>query len=402
MRLDATLTLRLKIDNSNMMRKSEFGMKKKYLWYLPKSLSIVFLVLSTISCGNEEKPKVNKTIKVEVMNVGLNTNNSQSKVAYNGTIEADVAIKSSFQVSGNVVHVPVSIGDFVKKNQLIAQIDATIYSSQYEQQLAQVRLAKENYERINNVFQKGSIAEIRMLEARSQYEQAQAAAKMTYENVRHAKLYAPMDGYVSAKMMDVGDLAQPGQPVVEIVNINAVKAVFPIPDGEINSITKGDSANVNPPTLDKSVIGIVDEVSIQSNQGSPVYTAYVNSDWWGGGKQRLKQERIQEEIAQNNRMDGIDQLKVAITQSWYDLLNAHEQIQYALENKQLAEENLKVNRDNYDNGLSNITDLLDAQAMAQNAQSTLIDAYTNYENKEIIYLYRTDQLVVPTLESLKQ
>jgi len=275
LRLDATLTLRLKIDNSNMMRKSEFGMKKKYLWYLPKSLSIVFLVLLTISCGNEEKPKVNKTIKVEVMNVGLNTNNSQSKVAYNGTIEADVAIKSSFQVSGNVVHVPVSIGDFVKKNQLIAQIDATIYSSQYEQQLAQVRLAKENYERINNVFQKGSIAEIRMLEARSQYEQAQAAAKMTYENVRHAKLYAPMDGYVSDKMMDVGDLAQPGQPVVEIVNINAVKAVFPIPDGEINSITKGDSANVNLPTLDKSIIGIVDEVSIQSNQGSPVYTAYV-------------------------------------------------------------------------------------------------------------------------------
>ena len=275
MRLDATLTLRLKIDNSNMMRKSEFGMKNKYLWYLPKSLSIVFLVLLTISCGNEEKPKVNKTIKVEVINVGLNTNNSQSKVAYNGTIEADVAIKSSFQVSGNVVHVPVSIGDFVKKNQLIAQIDATIYSSQYEQQLAQVRLAKENYERINNVFQKGSIAEIRMLEARSQYEQAQAAAKMTYENVRHAKLYAPMDGYVSDKMMDVGDLAQPGQPVVEIVNINAVKAVFPIPDGEINSITKGDSANVSLPTLDKSFIGIVDEVSIQSNQGSPVYTAYV-------------------------------------------------------------------------------------------------------------------------------
>ena len=214
--------MRLKIDNSNMMRKSEFGMKNKYLWYLPKSLSIVFLVLLTISCGNEEKPKVNKTIKVEVMNVGLNTNNSQTKVAYNGTIEADVAIK-----------------------------------------------------RINNVFQKGSIAEIRMLEARSQYEQAQAAAKMTYENVRHAKLYAPMDGYVSDKMMDVGDLAQPGQSVVEIVNINAVKAVFPIPDGEINSITKGDSANVNLPTLDKSIIGIVDEVSIQSNQGSPVYTAYV-------------------------------------------------------------------------------------------------------------------------------
>ena len=126
------------------------------------------------------------------------------------------------------------------------------------------------------------------------------------------------------------------------------------------------------------------------------------SDWWGSGKQKVKQERIQEEITQNNRKDGIDQLKVAITQSWYDLVNAHEQVTYALENKQLAEENLKVNRDNYDSGLSGLTDLLDAQAMAQNAQSNLINAYTNFENKEITFLYRTDQLVAPSLESLKE
>ncbi|WP_232304829.1 TolC family protein [Maribacter thermophilus] len=125
------------------------------------------------------------------------------------------------------------------------------------------------------------------------------------------------------------------------------------------------------------------------------------SDWWGSGKQRVRQEKIQEEISQNNREDGIDQLKVAITQSWYDLLDAHEQIQYALENKALAEENLKVYRDNYDSGLSNLTDLLDAQAMAQKAQSNLINAYTNYQNKEITFLYRTDQLDTPAIEGLK-
>lgn len=125
------------------------------------------------------------------------------------------------------------------------------------------------------------------------------------------------------------------------------------------------------------------------------------SDWWGSGKQRVRQEKIQEEISQNNREDGIDQLKVAIIQSWYDLLDAHEQIQYALENKALAEENLKVYRDNYDSGLSNLTDLLDAQAMAQKAQSNLINAYTNYQNKEITFLYRTDQLDTPAIEGLK-
>ncbi|MEO9891644.1 efflux RND transporter periplasmic adaptor subunit [Aurantibacter sp.] len=251
-------------------------MKDKHLRATLKSVSIALILLMATSCGSEEKKVTNKVIKVDVMNVGSSTTNSDANIEYYGTIESDVSINASFQVSGTVLNVPVQIGDFVKKNQLIAQIDGTIYSSQYEQQLAQERLAKENYERINKVFQKGSVAEIRMLEARSQYEQAQAAAKMNYQNVRHAKLYAPMDGYISDKMMDAGDLAQPGQPVVELVNIKTVKAVLPIPDSEINTISKGDTASVVIPSLgDMDISGIVNEISIQSNQGSPVYTAYV-------------------------------------------------------------------------------------------------------------------------------
>ncbi|WP_276168096.1 efflux RND transporter periplasmic adaptor subunit [Zobellia alginiliquefaciens] len=251
-------------------------MKDKYLRVILKSVSIAIVLLAAVSCGSEEKTQTNKVIKIKVLNVGSNPASSNAQIEYNGTIESDVAINASFQVSGTVLSVPVRIGDFVKKNQLIAQIDGTVYTSQYEQQLAQERLAKENYERINNVFQKGSIAEIRMLEARSQYEQAQAAAKMSYQNVRHAKLYAPMDGYISDKMMEAGDLAQPGLPVVELVNIKTVKAVLAIPDSEINNITKGDTATVVVPSLgDMDISGIVDEISIQSDQGSPVYTAYV-------------------------------------------------------------------------------------------------------------------------------
>ena len=265
-----------------MIHKSQFNMKDKHLWFTLKSVSIVLLLLMAVSCGSEEKTTAPKVIKVRVMNVGSNSSNAATGMSYNGTIESDVSINTSFQVSGTVLNVLVGIGDFVKKNQLIAQLDATVYTSQYEQQLAQERLAKENFERINSVFQKGSIAEIKMLEARAQYEQAQAAAKMMYQNVRHAKIYASMDGYISKKMMDAGDLAQPGQPVVELININTVKAVLPIPDSEINNIRKGDSSTVRITALgDLEIIGTVDEISIQSDNGSPVYAAYVklnNSD----------------------------------------------------------------------------------------------------------------------------
>lgn len=116
------------------------------------------------------------------------------------------------------------------------------------------------------------------------------------------------------------------------------------------------------------------------------------SDWWGAGKEQVKQRQIDEKIAANNLKMVQDQLKVAIMQSWYQLLDAHKQIEYALENKEYAEENLEVNRDNYNSGLNNLTDLLEAQNTYQQAESNLIGAYANYEITESVFLYRSNKM----------
>lgn len=122
------------------------------------------------------------------------------------------------------------------------------------------------------------------------------------------------------------------------------------------------------------------------------------SDWWGAGRQRLNQSQIRQEIAINNLEEGSDRLKVAIMKSWYDFSDAYKQISFALENLELATENLEVARDNYESGLSNLSDLLDAQRMYQEAETELVTAYANYEEKESVYLYRTDQLKITNPE----
>lgn len=119
------------------------------------------------------------------------------------------------------------------------------------------------------------------------------------------------------------------------------------------------------------------------------------SAWWGSDRQKVRQKEIQEEIASNDLRDGQRQLKVGIMRSWYDLLDAYKQIDYAEDNLEYADENLKVLRDNYDSGLKNLSDLLDARQMEQQAQTELIKAKANYEAKETQYLYRTNQLKNP-------
>lgn len=243
-------------------------------------LGIAFLVISLFvtSCGKEKQTRVFEPIEVEVATVGSkNGQNISDRIGYTGTIAANKKVNLSFQVPGTLEKIPVSMGSFVSKGTLVAEIDETTYRSQYEAQMAQVNLAKENYERISKVFEKGSIAEIKMIEAKSKYQQAQAAAKATYQNIAHTKLHAPISGYVGQKMMEAGDVANPGRPVVQLLDIDVVKAEVPIPDEEINAYQSGDTAIVKIDALgDQEFTGVIDEVAIQSARGNPVYTARVN------------------------------------------------------------------------------------------------------------------------------
>lgn len=124
--------------------------------------------------------------------------------------------------------------------------------------------------------------------------------------------------------------------------------------------------------------------------GSDVTTAGLGvvsipiSGWWGGSH-AIKQRKIQEDIAVNNFQDGARQLQIQVLKYWYDLSDAYKQIGLANENMVQASENLKVNMDSYKSGLNNITDLLDAQTIEQQARDQLTDAVINYRIKLTSY-----------------
>jgi len=238
---------------------------------------LVILSVLAISCGEEKKSVPIKPIVVKTIEIGnqMEYQNNQN-VGFTGKIIANKTVNLSFQIGGTIEVLNAEMGDFVQKGALLAQVDATAYKEEYEARKAQADLAKENYERIKEVYQKGSIAEIKMIEARSNYNQANAAANATFQNVKHSKLYAPFSGYIGAKIMEPGDLASPGRPVFQLLDINNVKAAIPIPDGEINQLKKGDSAKVKIDALgDRFFFGKVAEISIQSNQQNPVYIAQI-------------------------------------------------------------------------------------------------------------------------------
>ncbi|PRY08352.1 MULTISPECIES: efflux RND transporter periplasmic adaptor subunit [Hymenobacteraceae] len=270
---------------------------------LPFAAGLLLTILSS-SCSDEaQTEKVLQPVRVETL--ALATAQAQGgSIQYTGTVRPSKAVRLSFMVSGNVVSIPVEQGQYVKKGQLLATLDETTYRRQYEAQLAQLRLAEENYKRVAEVYSKGSIAEINMLQARSQFEQAQAAARATYQNIAHTKLYAPQSGYIGSKYVEVGSLASPGVPVVEIVDISPVVVEVPVPEAEVNSYAQGDTATVQVQASGgEKRTGTVDEVAVLAAAGTPNYTVKISLP---NPEEQLKPGMVGTVVFENKKGEAAD------------------------------------------------------------------------------------------------
>ncbi|MGV8058642.1 MAG: TolC family protein [Smithellaceae bacterium] len=112
------------------------------------------------------------------------------------------------------------------------------------------------------------------------------------------------------------------------------------------------------------------------------------SGWWEASH-TLSERRVKEKIAQNNFNYNSELLLLQMQKAWQDLTDAYKQVLLSEEGKTQAQENLKMNQVSYDNGLSNLSDLLEAQAMLQQVNDQLTDAKASYRSQLILYLQIT-------------
>lgn len=109
------------------------------------------------------------------------------------------------------------------------------------------------------------------------------------------------------------------------------------------------------------------------------------SDWWGG-KHKLNELKFKEEIAKNAQRENEGLLKLQMEKAWTDLHEAHDKVQLLEETLLQTEENLKVNQNSYDNGLIQLSDLLEAQALKTETEDKLTEAKSAYKIKIADYL----------------
>lgn len=237
------------------------------------------MLLTACTSGPQTKnaPLVSQPVKVKVTEVG--TTGAAGTPDYIGTISESQAIPLSFLTSGTVEKVLVSEGQHVKKGQLLAVLNDENYRNAWQIASAKEKQAKDAYDRLEPVYKKGSLPEVKFIEVKTGLEQARSMASMAEKSLRDCQLHAPTDGVIGRKLIEPGMSIIPGNPSFQLVKIEKVKVSFPVPENEIATIMKDQKATVKVSAIgDQLFEGEVNEIGVLSNPLSHTYLVKVNLD----------------------------------------------------------------------------------------------------------------------------
>lgn len=228
-----------------------------------------------------EKERSEKPVPVEVRNV--ETSMIEETIELTGIIKANRVVYLKSKVPGRIeslrlvrtdgMSVPVEEGLEVKTGSELAVIDHDVYVTEVARARAvvaaaeasmrtyQVELADAERERkrITTLHGQGSATEqsrdkaitaadlaaakLRMAEA--QLAQARAQLKLAEINLRESAVVSPMDGIITKKHIDQGNLINVGDPIVTIANIQTVKVIVGLAERQQAKVQPGTPVRIS-------------------------------------------------------------------------------------------------------------------------------------------------------------
>jgi RND family efflux transporter MFP subunit len=232
-------------------------------------LLVILLMLFMLGCGDEELPKPDLEKPVAVKTVQVKIQPVQERLSYAGTVQPIEKVRLSTKIMGWVEAIYYEEGDKVQKGATLVKLrseELDAKRAQAEAAMAeadaQFKNASINLKRIESLFEKKAATQKELDDMRTAFTSAQARKKAAQEMKKEVEglllytaLTAPFDGVVARKMIEVGDLANPGQPIMAVEDMSQVKIVAKVPEKEIQNFKVGGPAIVQVQASDTGTNG---------------------------------------------------------------------------------------------------------------------------------------------------
>jgi RND family efflux transporter MFP subunit len=193
-----------------------------------------------------------------------------------GTVQSRLRATISPKVSGRVETLLVTPGQSVKKGDMLAQIDARDIQARLDQANAVKMQAEIELKRVNELAKAGTLSQAELDLAKMRAGVAEANVKEVETLLSFARVVAPFDGLIIRKIADVGDLAAPGQPLLDMEDPKVLRLEADVPEALIGRVKLGDQLAVRLASIQQELEGIVSEVEPVANPNSRTLKAKLD------------------------------------------------------------------------------------------------------------------------------
>jgi RND family efflux transporter MFP subunit len=202
-------------------------------------LILLVLAIAVTACGKKEadtaKDTENQIAKVKIATVSLR--DVEQAQTFTATVEPEVKNNIAPASPGRIRNIFVEVGATVSKGQRIAQMDAVNLANSE----TQIENLRRTYKRVAELFSVGGASQQELDNAKLQLDVAESNMKNLSENTY---LHSPINGVVTARNYDVGDMFTGQLPLLTVMQINPVKLKINISESFYSKIKVGMQVDV--------------------------------------------------------------------------------------------------------------------------------------------------------------
>lgn len=238
-----------------------------------RTVSVILALLALCSCQQAQLKRVR--VAPEGVYVKLDTVKCLSHVSarnYVGTVEVGRQSVLSALHGGTLTELDVKQGDKVAKGRVIAKIESQSVLSSYNASKASLKQAQDGLERAEKMYASGSIPEVKMVEIRTQVEQARSAFNAASSALEDCVIRAPFAGQIAQLHVHAGEHVGMGSSIALLVDATDLEISFSVPETEVFGIEIGSVASVLFPSLGQSVPAVVKSRAVIGNRLSHAYS----------------------------------------------------------------------------------------------------------------------------------
>jgi RND family efflux transporter MFP subunit len=218
-------------------------------------------------CGGADEPASYQPKEVRVELVTALRTGVPRIVTATGELQAQNTVEVATRMMGHVREVLVRDGEVVEAGQCLVRIDDTDVLAQLRQaQAARAEAqavldnAETNLARFERLFAENSVSRAQLDDVRTGRDRARAglqrAEAMMAEievHLGYLRVQAPTAGTVARRLVDPGDMANPGMPLIILEQSNIMKVRAGLSERDVDLVNVGGEVRVKVTSLDQIV-----------------------------------------------------------------------------------------------------------------------------------------------------